>query len=85
MVHVFVFLMQVREQIESLLAEKQRLAQENANYARENQILQELVEYHHLTLQDVALLDDRLAGETEGYSSDCSDSVLSQQYSFHDR
>jgi hypothetical protein len=30
---------QVRLQLETLLAEKQRLQQENANYARENQML----------------------------------------------
>ncbi|BBN03973.1 hypothetical protein Mp_3g01030 [Marchantia polymorpha subsp. ruderalis] len=58
----------VRAQLETLLAEKQRLAQENANYARENQFLHEVVEYHQLTLQDVALLDESLTGAAEDYS-----------------
>ncbi|KAL2636156.1 hypothetical protein R1flu_007635 [Riccia fluitans] len=58
----------VRAQLETLLAEKQRLAQENANYARENQFLHEVVEYHQLTLQDVALLDESLTGAVEDYS-----------------
>ncbi|KAH9318596.1 hypothetical protein KI387_020365, partial [Taxus chinensis] len=40
----------VRLQLEALLAEKGRLAQENANYARENEYLHQLVEYHQLTL-----------------------------------
>ncbi|BBN03979.1 hypothetical protein MPTK1_3g01030 [Marchantia polymorpha subsp. ruderalis] len=60
--------LQVRAQLETLLAEKQRLAQENANYARENQFLHEVVEYHQLTLQDVALLDESLTGAAEDYS-----------------
>lgn len=76
--------MQVRLQLESLLAEKQRLAQENANYARENQLLHEVVEYHHLNLQDVAFLDDRLNGETEGFSPRFSDTLIPRQLSFRD-
>lgn len=43
----------VRLQLEALLAEKGRLAQENANYARENHYLHQVVEYHKLTLQDM--------------------------------
>lgn len=43
---------QVRLQLEALLAEKSRLAQENANLARENQSLVQLVEYHQLTAQE---------------------------------
>lgn len=43
----------VRLQLEALLAEKGRLAQENANYARENQYLHQVVEYHKLTLLDM--------------------------------
>uniref|UniRef100_A0A453AGG1 Uncharacterized protein n=2 Tax=Aegilops tauschii TaxID=37682 RepID=A0A453AGG1_AEGTS len=42
----------VRLQLEALLAEKSRLAQENANLARENQSLVQLVEYHQLTAQE---------------------------------
>ncbi|KAI3881179.1 hypothetical protein MKX03_002353, partial [Papaver bracteatum] len=36
-------------QLEALLAEKSRLATENANLIRENQCLHQLVEYHQLT------------------------------------
>ncbi|CAN6354964.1 unnamed protein product [Urochloa humidicola] len=43
----------VRLQLEALLAEKSRLAQENANLTRENQSLMQLVEYHQLTSQDM--------------------------------
>ncbi|KAI3932403.1 hypothetical protein MKX01_009633 [Papaver californicum] len=39
----------VRLQLEALLAEKSRLATENANLVRENQCLHQLVEYHQLT------------------------------------
>lgn len=42
---------QVRLQLEALLAEKSRLANENANLTRENQCLHQLVEYHQLTSQ----------------------------------
>lgn len=44
----------VRLQLEALLAEKSRLATENANLARENQCLQQLVQYHQLTSQDLS-------------------------------
>ncbi|XP_010542872.1 PREDICTED: uncharacterized protein LOC104815943 [Tarenaya hassleriana] len=44
----------VRLQLEALLAEKSRLANENANLARENQCLQKLVEYHQITSQDLS-------------------------------
>ncbi|CAL9109252.1 unnamed protein product [Musa textilis] len=44
----------VRLQLEVLLAEKSRLANENANLMRENQCLHQLVEYHHLTSQDLS-------------------------------
>ncbi|XP_068638301.1 uncharacterized protein [Aristolochia californica] len=42
----------VRLQLEALLVEKSRLANENANLTRENQCLHQLVEYHQLTTQD---------------------------------
>ncbi|OVA05489.1 hypothetical protein BVC80_441g265 [Macleaya cordata] len=42
----------VRLQLEALLAEKSRLANENANLIRENQCLHQLVEYHQLTSQE---------------------------------
>ncbi|CAA0841847.1 Unknown protein [Striga hermonthica] len=48
----------IRLQLESLLAEKARLAQENSVYARENRFLREIVEYHQLTMQDVVYLDE---------------------------
>ncbi|KAJ7565648.1 hypothetical protein O6H91_02G069100 [Diphasiastrum complanatum] len=50
----------VRLQLETLLTEKGRLAQENATYARENQFLHEVIEYHQLTTQDVTLLDESI-------------------------
>ncbi|XP_022728150.1 uncharacterized protein LOC111283795 [Durio zibethinus] len=44
----------VRLQLEVLLAEKSRLANENANLVRENQCLHQLVEYHQMTSQDLS-------------------------------
>ncbi|KAG4916089.1 hypothetical protein JHK87_053646 [Glycine soja] len=44
----------VRLQLEALLAEKSRLANENANLVRENQCLHQLVEYHQLASQDLS-------------------------------
>ncbi|KAF8401673.1 hypothetical protein HHK36_012619 [Tetracentron sinense] len=44
----------VRLQLEALLAEKSRLANENANLTRENQCLHQLVEYHQVTSQDLS-------------------------------
>lgn len=43
----------MRLQLEALLAEKSRLANENANLTRENQCLHQVVEYHQLTSQDL--------------------------------
>lgn len=40
--------------MEALLAEKSRLANENATLTRENQCLNQLVEYHQLTSQDLS-------------------------------
>ncbi|KAG0468029.1 hypothetical protein HPP92_017357 [Vanilla planifolia] len=48
----------IRLQLETLLAEKGRLAQENFLYAQENRFLREIVEYHQLTMQDFVQLDD---------------------------
>ncbi|KAL5991388.1 hypothetical protein ACLOJK_012296 [Asimina triloba] len=48
----------IRLQLETLLAEKARLAHENSVYARENRFLREIVEYHQLTMQDVVYLDE---------------------------
>ncbi|CAL4904528.1 unnamed protein product [Urochloa decumbens] len=49
----------IRVQLETLLAEKSRLAQENSTYARENRFLREIVDFHQFsTTQDVVSLDD---------------------------
>ncbi|GLT37741.1 hypothetical protein SLA2020_120420 [Shorea laevis] len=48
----------IRLQLETLLAEKARLAHENSINARENRFLREIVEYHQLTMQDLVYLDD---------------------------
>lgn len=48
----------IRLQLETLLAEKARLAHENSIYARENRFLREIVEYHQLTMQDVVYIDE---------------------------
>jgi hypothetical protein len=51
-------ILQVRLQLETLLAEKQRLQQENANYARENQMLHEVVEYHQIEFNEEEMSAD---------------------------
>lgn len=51
-------ILQVRLQLETLLAEKQRLQQENANYARENQMLHEVVEYHQIEFNEDEMSTD---------------------------
>ncbi|CAL4901335.1 unnamed protein product [Urochloa decumbens] len=48
----------IRQQLETLLAEKARVAHENTMYARENRFLREIVEYHQLNMQDVVNLDE---------------------------
>ncbi|KAL6597477.1 hypothetical protein ACP70R_008892 [Stipagrostis hirtigluma subsp. patula] len=48
----------IRVQLETLLAEKSRLAQENSTYARENRFLREIVDFHQFTTHDVVSLDD---------------------------
>ncbi|KAL2250287.1 UNVERIFIED_CONTAM: hypothetical protein Sindi_2151000 [Sesamum indicum] len=57
----------IRLQLETLLAEKARLAHENSVYARENRFLREIVEYHQLTMQDVVYLDEGIEEVTEVY------------------
>ncbi|XWS09537.1 hypothetical protein CRYUN_Cryun40dG0093200 [Craigia yunnanensis] len=57
----------IRLQLETLLAEKARLAHENSIYARENRFLREIVEYHQLTMQDVVYLDEGAEEVTEVY------------------
>ncbi|KAI3781414.1 hypothetical protein L2E82_11428 [Cichorium intybus] len=48
----------IRLQLETLLAEKARLANENSVYERENGCLREIIEYHKLTMQEVVYLDE---------------------------
>ncbi|GLU11943.1 hypothetical protein SLE2022_286610 [Rubroshorea leprosula] len=55
----------IRLQLETLLAEKARLAHDNSVYARENRFLREVVEYHQLTMQDVVYLDEKTEEVTE--------------------
>ncbi|KAL6609770.1 hypothetical protein ACP70R_039739 [Stipagrostis hirtigluma subsp. patula] len=55
----------IRQQLETLLGEKARLANENTVYARENRFLREIVEYHQLNMQDVVNLDDGIEEEDE--------------------
>ncbi|XP_021910646.1 uncharacterized protein LOC110824357 [Carica papaya] len=55
----------IRLQLETLLAEKARLAHENSIYARENRFLREIVEYHQLTMQDVVYIDEGIEEVTE--------------------
>lgn len=57
----------IRLQLETLLAEKARLAHENSIFARENRFLREIVEYHQLTMQDVVYLDEGIEEVTEVY------------------
>ncbi|KAL8225076.1 hypothetical protein R6Q57_017633 [Mikania cordata] len=57
----------IRLQLESLLAEKARLAQENSVYARENRFLREIVEYHQLTMQDVIYIDEHTEEVSQVY------------------
>ncbi|GMP86198.1 hypothetical protein CsSME_00039065 [Camellia sinensis var. sinensis] len=57
----------IRLQLETLLAEKARLAHENSVYSRENRLLREIVEYHQLTMQDVVYLDEGIEEVTEVY------------------
>ncbi|XP_062144682.1 uncharacterized protein LOC133852032 isoform X2 [Alnus glutinosa] len=59
----------VRLQLEALLAEKSRLANENANLVRENQCLNQLVEYHQLTSQDLSASYEFLQGMCLDFSS----------------
>ncbi|KAG7011234.1 hypothetical protein SDJN02_26137, partial [Cucurbita argyrosperma subsp. argyrosperma] len=59
----------VRLQMEALLAEKSRLANENTNLTRENQCLYQLAEYHQLTSQDLSLSYDEAIGMCSGFSS----------------
>ncbi|KAH9626187.1 hypothetical protein KSS87_015208, partial [Heliosperma pusillum] len=66
----------IRLQLETLLAEKARLAHENSIYARENRFLREIVEYHQLTMQDVVYLDERAEEVTEVYPFSIDDAKV---------
>lgn len=57
--------------MEALLAEKSRLATENTNLTRENECLNQLVEYHQLTSQDLSKSydDDQIRGLCLDFSS----------------
>lgn len=56
--------------MEALLAEKSRLANENANLTRENQCLNQLVEYHQITSQDLSeSYEDVIRGMCLDFSS----------------
>ncbi|KAG9449653.1 hypothetical protein H6P81_009618 [Aristolochia fimbriata] len=65
----------VRLQLEALLAEKSRLANENANLTRENQCLHQLVEYHQLTTQDLSESYEQVRGLCLDFSSPSFDRV----------
>ena len=66
--------------MEALLAEKSRLAHENADLMRENQRLQQLVEYHQLTAQDLAeTYGDIFQGVCLDFSSDLEDDSSEDQ------
>lgn len=67
---------QIRLQLETLLAEKGRLASENEVYARENRFLREIVEYHQLTMQDVVYLDEGMEEVTELYPLDATGTAV---------
>lgn len=65
----------MRLQLEALLAEKSRLANDNANLTRENQCLRQLVEYHQLTQQhedDEVLLEEDYESVIKGVCLDFS-------------
>ncbi|CAK8559952.1 unnamed protein product [Lathyrus sativus] len=59
----------IRLQLETLLAEKARLASENEVNSRENRFLREIVEYHQLTVQDVVQFDEDMEHDSELYGS----------------
>lgn len=74
-------MLQIRLQLETLLAEKARLAHENSVYARENRFLREIVEYHQLTMQDVVYFDENNEEVTEVYPIKVSSSSNIQPHS----
>ncbi|KAL2485866.1 hypothetical protein Adt_30622 [Abeliophyllum distichum] len=74
----------VRLQLEALLAEKSRLANENANLKRENQCLNQLVEYHQLTSQDLsASYENLIKGMCLDFSSPADEDDTNGDYTEH--
>ena len=71
---------QIRQQLETLVAEKARLAHENTVYARENRFLREIVEYHQLNMQDVVNLDDDDIEEEDDYDVEDEDAELEAEH-----
>ncbi|KAG8389352.1 hypothetical protein BUALT_Bualt02G0220400 [Buddleja alternifolia] len=71
----------VRLQLEALLAEKSRLASENANLTRENQCLHQLVEYHQLTSQDLsASYENLVKGMCLDFSSPIEEETVDDRH-----
>jgi hypothetical protein len=58
-------LYQIWQQLETLLREKARLANENTVYAQENQFLREIIEIHQLNMQDVFNLNDDIKDDED--------------------
>ncbi|GLU07541.1 hypothetical protein SLE2022_244960 [Rubroshorea leprosula] len=70
----------VRLQLEALLAEKSRLANENANLVRENQCLHQLVEYHQIASQDLsASYEEVLRGVCLDFSSPVPEESIDEE------
>lgn len=76
----YAYLEQVRLQLEALLAEKSRLANENANLVRENQCLHQLVEYHQIASQDLsASYEEVLRGVCLDFSSPVPEESIDEE------
>lgn len=73
----------IRLQLETLLAEKARLGQENSVLTRENRFLREIVEYHQLTMQDVVYLNENSEEVTEVYPIKVASPQVTKDNSSH--
>lgn len=71
----------VRLQLEALLAEKSRLATDNANLTRENQCLRQLVEYHQFASEDLSASYEQVI---QGLSLDFSSPILENDDNLED-
>ncbi|KAJ3669101.1 hypothetical protein LUZ60_011051 [Juncus effusus] len=60
----------IRLQLETLLAEKGRLAHENSVYARENRFLREIVDFHQFNTHDVVSLDGEFEEDNDDFALD---------------